>query len=77
MFMNETWTPAPIITLKVSKNSRDVLSLSNLSMKKLSTNMYLILKKFPPKKQIPSPDTHVMYLNRGGGGNMRIFYYNF
>ena len=32
MFMNETWTPASIITLKVSKNSRDNCPYQNYSM---------------------------------------------
>jgi len=59
MFMNETWTPAPIITLKVSKNSRGLLSLSKLFNEKnwkeynMSTNIYFIFKIFFQKKSPP------------------------
>ena len=73
--MNETWTLAPII-----KYSRDNCPYRNYSMKKIEKGIYvykyIFYFEYFSRKKIPSPETHVKYLNREGR-NMRIFYYNF
>ena len=73
MAMNETWTPTPKITFKVSKNARDLLSLSKLfNEKKWKEYIYVYVFKYIfyfedfSRKKIPSPKSYVMYLNREG-----------
>ena len=52
MFMNETWTPAPIIRLKVNKNSRDLLSLSKLFNEKIERNIYIYISRRGKNKNL-------------------------
>jgi hypothetical protein len=82
MFMNETWTLAPIITLKVNKNSRDLLSLSKLFNEQkwkeyIHVYVYEYMFNFENWKKKSSPRIPMLCIWTVRGRNMHIFYYNF